>query len=332
MSDEASPATSAFSRRTLAKTAAWAVPAVVISTAMPAFAASAIASGTIKLGASSYTFLAIETLTITGTVAALGGGQLPADLMLTASATGGFTVVGQPVITGTTFTLTVTAVTSGNPGSLTVASANYPGYAPAVASLTALAAGMVDSSMGLVPLASNWLLADDANGIRWYRHSAGAIALTAGQLNTRLLDLRVAFAIGSSSNYGCTPFAAPTATGGYPTRYTSMKMATTTTVVSARVSGEVRADSATLATMVQTTVGKASGTGNFTTAGIVNKAGTFMPNTDATGAAVPNNGAYVLVPTAMPKASEATLEVVHTLSLDETRSIALGFQIRYSRA
>lgn len=128
------------SRRTVAKTAAWAAPAIVLAAASPARAASsAMSTGVILLHQPSYTTEAdaLNVAFVTGSLTPTEGGT-PADLILSAECTDGFIVLAAPIITdnGTRFSMLVQAADTGaDTGTLTISSPNHPGWAPAEAGL-----------------------------------------------------------------------------------------------------------------------------------------------------------------------------------------------------
>lgn len=129
------------SRRTVAKTAAWAAPAIAVAAASPAHAASAAKDpgGVISLSKSTFT---LETSSayvgrITGTLTPKEG-EVPADLVLSLNATAGFTLLTQPVLSADrrSFEFLVQGTPTGaRSGTLTVSAVNHANWAPAEAAL-----------------------------------------------------------------------------------------------------------------------------------------------------------------------------------------------------
>ncbi|MEN2739449.1 hypothetical protein ABCS02_16775 [Microbacterium sp. X-17] len=122
------------SRRTVAKTAAWAAPAIALAAASPAHAASdgnGTSSGTIGFKESSYTLTAKKSFSelAEGTLT-LTGGEFPADMLLVATCSDGYEVLVQPVVSDGTFSVLVRATGDGDiaDGTLTVSSSNYPDW------------------------------------------------------------------------------------------------------------------------------------------------------------------------------------------------------------
>ncbi|MEY9853624.1 hypothetical protein ABH923_003302 [Leifsonia sp. EB41] len=130
-------ASATVSRRTVAKTAAWAAPAIALSAASPAFATS-VQAAVILLDAPSYEVVPGGTVTLTGTIVPATGGTVPSGIGLQAAFSGGsgFTVASGPVVTGSTFTLTVRASATATPSKITVSSWNHPVFEEAQADLT----------------------------------------------------------------------------------------------------------------------------------------------------------------------------------------------------
>ncbi|MFE4948579.1 hypothetical protein ACFQ9V_00570 [Leifsonia sp. NPDC056665] len=127
-----------ITRRTVAKTAAWAAPAIALAAASPAYAASTGEAAMIVFDAPSYEVPEGGTLTITGMLIPATGGTVPAGIKLDASMSGGsgFNVLSPPVVTGNTFTMTVKAGAGASATTLKVSSWNYGVYTPGTAALT----------------------------------------------------------------------------------------------------------------------------------------------------------------------------------------------------
>lgn len=129
------------SRRTVAKTAAWAAPAIALAAASPAHAASPAndPGGVISFSKSTYT---LETssayvMKITGTLTPKQG-EVPADLVLSLNATAGFNLLTQAVLSADrrSFEFLVQGTPTGAmSGKVTVSAANHANWAPAEAAL-----------------------------------------------------------------------------------------------------------------------------------------------------------------------------------------------------
>ncbi|CAM5504671.1 hypothetical protein [Leifsonia shinshuensis] len=132
------------SRRTVAKTAAWAAPAIALAAASPAHAASPAKdpAGVIGIDKSTYTLEPAGAYVgrITGTITPAAGGDVPADLVLTASVEDAayFEVLAQPVLSDDrrTFELIVHGLPTGaRTGRVTISAANHANWVPAEAAL-----------------------------------------------------------------------------------------------------------------------------------------------------------------------------------------------------
>jgi ribosomal protein L31 len=137
MNDSSDERTPLITRRTVAKTAAWAAPAIAFAAASPAHATSPSQVAMIVLD-EAYEVPEGGTLKITGTLVPAPGDSVPAGIQLDASFSGGtgFTVVESPVVTGNTFTLTVKAGAGATTATLTVSSWSHGAYTPGTAALT----------------------------------------------------------------------------------------------------------------------------------------------------------------------------------------------------
>lgn len=141
-------ASATVSRRTVAKTAAWAAPAIALSAASPAFATS-VQAAVIQLDEPSYEVVPGGTVTITGRIVPATGGTVPSGIGLETAFSGGsgFTVTSGPDVTGSTFTLTVRASATATPSTITVLSWSHSAYESASADLT-LAPVVVPAASG----------------------------------------------------------------------------------------------------------------------------------------------------------------------------------------
>ena len=137
MNDSSDERTPLITRRTVAKTAAWAAPAIAFAAASPAHATSPSQVAMIVLD-EAYEVPEGGTLKITGTLVPAPGDSVPAGIQLDASFSvgTGFNVVESPVVTGDTFTLTVKAGAGATTATLTVSSWSHSAYTPGTAKLT----------------------------------------------------------------------------------------------------------------------------------------------------------------------------------------------------
>lgn len=120
------------SRRTVAKTAAWAAPAIALAAASPAHAASQAknSTGAIEIPQGLYSVPRGGAIPVSGTLTPTDGGTLPADFTLTVECPNGFMMSSEDIAiaytpSGITFTFWVSAIAGADSGTLTVSS-NYP--------------------------------------------------------------------------------------------------------------------------------------------------------------------------------------------------------------
>jgi|GEM_PF-1465950 len=133
-----------ISRRTVAKTAAWAAPAIALAAASPAHAASSGEVAMILFDADSYEVPALGTITITGTLVPAKGSKVPADIKFNVNFPGATGFYGTPpVVSGTTFSMTVTAYSNATTATLRVSSSNYPAYTPGTTTVTVAKSGAI---------------------------------------------------------------------------------------------------------------------------------------------------------------------------------------------
>ena len=312
---------SAVSRRTLAKTAAWAAPAIVLSTATPAFAASPTIAGRIALTGAPYSLTSTERRTITGNLTPTAG-TVPADIVLSASVSAPFTIVSQPVVSGTTFSFDVVAPSPATTAkSITVTSVNYPGYTQATGQISSLAPGMATANMCLVPYANNWIFEEDDEGVRWYGLNRAAFLnpLT----TTNLVDLRTSFS-GDPNNIGNAPFDTTyTLSGGYPAGWTLGTFACVTQV-EVWSGGTVMANSAALASGVKTKIGSWSGTGSCMALPVASTLGPWLPYQDPS---LKTLSLYTInVATKMPAGTQTNVRVLQVLNGPGNASVQMGFR------
>ncbi|MGH1523692.1 hypothetical protein ACRAWC_06385 [Leifsonia sp. L25] len=119
------------SRRTVAKTAAWAAPAIALAAASPAHAASAATStGVIYIPQRIYFVQEGSAFPIEGTLTPAEGGTLPANFRLQVEGADGFRVLTEPAIVytdnGITFSFFVSALRTGAAEGVLTVSSNYP--------------------------------------------------------------------------------------------------------------------------------------------------------------------------------------------------------------
>ncbi|MEY9951223.1 hypothetical protein [Leifsonia sp. EB34] len=118
------------SRRTVAKTAAWAAPAIALAAASPAHATSQPSAGVITIGQKSYTIPEGGAIPIDGTLTPTDG-TLPADFKLQVECPDGFRLLGDdPLISytdaGINYSFWVSAQRTGGTEGKLVVSSNYP--------------------------------------------------------------------------------------------------------------------------------------------------------------------------------------------------------------
>ncbi|MFE4469900.1 hypothetical protein ACFRFH_13900 [Leifsonia sp. NPDC056824] len=140
---DSKPNSKTVSRRTVAKTAAWAAPAIALSAASPAFATSTENKvAMILFDEPSYDVPAPGIITITGTLVPITGQKVPADIEFGRTfpgATGWY--ASQPVVSGNTFTMTLQAFANATPGAtLKLSSSNYPAYTPGTTTVNPIGA------------------------------------------------------------------------------------------------------------------------------------------------------------------------------------------------
>ncbi|MBO1737449.1 hypothetical protein [Leifsonia sp. TF02-11] len=312
----------------MARTAAWAAPAIVMSAGSPAFAASPVLAATIVLDHESYDVLAGQSLTITGVVVPPDGKTLPADFQLSATVTAGFTVVAQPKLNGLAFSLTVKAPIATTDGVLTVSSPTQPLYTPGSASLSSLPVGTVERGYRLLPLANTWReMSVSGSDTRWFTHAAGIVALTAVGPTRPLLDLRFSTDNGVKlpDNFGNVPYGTITKTGGFRSSWGTLALMVDSMVVSITSSGRpgnpdqgVGLNIGTRVITGPTTMGL---THNFAGA-----TATTMPNIDPNRTPITaNNKTYAFMPGDFPKGSSAQFEVVFTVYMPGDQKAKIGF-------
>ncbi|WP_434316674.1 hypothetical protein [Leifsonia sp. P73] len=133
-----------ISRRTVAKTAAWAAPAIALAAASPAHAASPGEVAMILFDADSYEVPALGTITITGTLVPAKGSKVPADIKFNVNFPGATGFYGTPpVVSGNTFSMMVTASSNATTATLRVSSSNYPAFTPGTTTVTVAKAGAI---------------------------------------------------------------------------------------------------------------------------------------------------------------------------------------------
>ncbi len=333
------PTTPLVSRRTIARTAAWAAPAIVLSSASPAFAVSGRETGgSILLDAAAYDITYGKTVTVTGRLVPASGTTLPGDLRLTATVPAGFSVVSGPTLTGTTFVLTLSGPKSAASGTLTVSSANHPSYLPASASLDQLAPGYIAKGYGLLPLANTWRETSSTDDTRWFEPTGGMLTVAAANVSkatvlTPWLDLR--FYLDNQggavkNNFGNTPFGAITRTGGRLATLGTLTISTESQVVALQA-GNGSALSA--ASGVGTNIGNASMSGPGWLLSSDADRAAYMPSTDQSGAKITlNNKVFAFLPSTLPKGAYGLIRIVHTVYDAAGRQAKMGFEIQYRYA
>lgn len=333
------PTTPLISRRTIARTAAWAAPAIVLSSASPAFAASGtVTGGAILLDAAAYDITYGKTVTVTGRLVPTSGTTLPGDLRLTATVSAGFSVVSGPTITGTTFVLTLAGPKSAASGTLTVSSSNYPSYLSASASLDQLAQGYVAKGFGLLPLANTWRETTSTDDTRWFEPTGGMLTVAAANVSTPTvlrawLDLR--FYLDNQggavkNNFGNAPFAAITRTGGRPASLGTLTISTESQVVALQA-GNGSALSA--ASGIGTNIGNVSRSGPGWLVSSDADRAMYMPSTDQNGAKIAlNNKVFAFLPSTLPKGAYGLIRIVHTVYDGGDRQAKMGFEVQYRYA
>jgi hypothetical protein len=326
--DSASPL---VSRRTVARTAAWAAPAILLSSASPAFAVSGgTTSPMILLDEPSYDLLSGQSLVITGVLVPPDGKTAPADLQLAATVSAGFVVTSKPVLNGLAFSLTVKGPIAATDGTLTVTSPNHPTYQVASASLHSLPAGTVARGYRLLPIANTWKETPLAGSdIRWFTHTTPIVALTAAMVGpTRTwLDLRFSLADVAmlDNNFGNTAFGAATKSGGYSALWGTVAVSVESTVVGITTNGKP----GNPAQAVGLNIGTASIAGPATLStshAFSGTTATIMPNRDPSGAAITlNTKVYAYLPGTLPKGSSGMFEVVFTVVMPNGATAKIGF-------
>lgn len=142
-----------LTRRTVAKTAAWAAPAIALAAASPAHAASTERPAVILFDQDSYDVRLGGEVTITGKVIPASGQSIPADFEFNSTIPGakgyGWT---KPILNTTTgtFEILLNAYENATDGAtLRVSSSNYPHYSPAetALNLTRASAGEVSGAI-----------------------------------------------------------------------------------------------------------------------------------------------------------------------------------------
>jgi hypothetical protein len=322
-----------LSRRTIAKTAAWTAPAILLTVASPAHAASAPAGpGMILLGSGSYEALSAGTITVSGTLMPPTEGSIPADLRLSATVDGGFAVAAVPVVTGTAFTLTITAPAPASSGTVTVTSPNYPAYAQASARLTSLAPGNVVNGWSLLPLATTWGRRTGEGldpSVSWFGPSR-VMSITAAMLGVKKpwLDLRFMMELQGdqpAQNWGYAPWANLTRAPGRPTNFPITGISATVRVHSLEKNGVPQNP----ADAIGITIGSSTLTGSGTLGAGDKGTAPFLPNSDPYGYAISaNNQVAAFLPSTLPRGSEGGVEIVFSVS-SGSRTTKLGYMIYY---
>ena len=131
-----------ISRRTVAKTAAWAAPAIALAVASPAHAASTSEVAMIQFDEPLYQVAPNTTIVITGTLVPAKGSSVPADIKFNVNFPGAKGFYGTPpVVTGNRFEMTVQAYDTATTATLRLSSSNYPAYTPGTTTVTAPTSG-----------------------------------------------------------------------------------------------------------------------------------------------------------------------------------------------
>ena len=314
---------SAVSRRTLAKTAAWSAPAILLSTAMPAFAASATA-GVLALTGAPFSFNSNEKRTVSGTITPTSG-AVPTDIVLSATVSAPFTITKAPVVSGTTFSFEIQAPgPAATGGSITVRSVNYSGYTPATGGISSLAPAPAGLTPYLVPLANSWQFDGEEDGIRWYT-TVPTKKLTNPASGCALLDLRTSFYGTSVDNLGNAPFVSSPKVGGWPIGFTMLGWGSQTKVTLRRGPATIITDPTMVANSVKTTIAKTSGTGNWTGYGTVTTKGKYIPYSDLNGHLVDCTGYSVSVPKRQAN-TQADVTIVQYVQGAGGALVTMGFR------
>ena len=130
------PGSALLTRRTVAKTAAWAAPAIALAAASPAYATST-AGAMIVLDPDAYEVSPNGSVTITGMLIPAEGDSIPTDIgLMSALSEGSGFNAHSLVVTGDTFSLKVTAKPGATESKLRVWSWNHSEYAEAFATLS----------------------------------------------------------------------------------------------------------------------------------------------------------------------------------------------------
>lgn len=328
-----------ISRRTVARTAAWVAPAIVLSTASPAFAVSGEKiGGAILFDEAEYDITVGKTVTVTGTLVPSAGTALPGDLRLTATVSAGFAIVSGPSVTGTTFTVTLSGPKSAASGTLTVSSPNYPGYLTATVPVAQLAPGFIAKGYGLLPLANTWKETSSTDEIRWFEPTGGMLAVAAANVSTATvlrpwLDLRFYLDHQNGAvknNFGNTPFGAITRTGGRPGKLATLSITTESQVIALQTSN---GSALNAASGVGTNIGSVSRSGPGWLVSSDADRGPFMPSTDQNGAKITlNNKIFAFLPSTLPKGAYGLIRIIHTVYDGGEKQARLGFEIQYRYA
>lgn len=341
MVSPANPAdpTPLISRRTVARTAAWAAPAIMLTTASPAFAVSGQKiGGAILFDEDEYDITVGKTVTVTGTLVPSAGTALPDDLRLTAAVTTGFAIVSGPTVAGTTFTVTLSGPKSAASGTLTVSSPDYPSYLTATVPVAQLAPGFIAKGYGLLPLANTWRETTSTDDIRWFEPTGGMLTVAAANVSTATvlrpwLDLR--FYLDNQNgavkdNFGNTPFGAITKTGGRPAKLATVSITTESQVIAVQASNGAPL---TPAVGIGTAIGTASTSGPGWLVSSDADRGPFMPSTDQNSTKITaNNKVFAFLPSTLPKGAYGLIRIIHTVYDGNDRQAKMGFEIQYRYA
>jgi hypothetical protein len=337
--DNPADPTPPVSRRTVARTAAWAAPAIILSTASPAFAASAEkVGGAILFDEAEYDITFGKTVTVTGALVPSAGTAVPGDLRLTATVSAGFSILSGPTVTGTTFTVTLSGPKSAASGTLTVSSTNHPSYLTGTVPVAQLAPGFIAKGYGLLPLADTWVETASSDEIRWFEPAAGMLAVAATQVSTATvlrpwLDLR--FYLDNQNgtvenNFGNAPFGAITRTGGRPLKLGTVNITTESQVLALQANNGGALDAVS---GVGTNIGNVSRSGPGWLVSSDADRAAFMPSTDQNGAKITqNNKIFAFLPSTLPRGAFGLIRIIHTVYDGGDRQAKLGFEIQYRYA
>ncbi|MBO1737448.1 hypothetical protein [Leifsonia sp. TF02-11] len=320
---------SLVSRRTVARTAAWAAPAIVMSVGSPAFAVSPGVSAMIVLDRESYDLLAGQSLTITGVVVPPDGKTLPADFQLSATVTAGFTVVAQPKLNGLAFSLTVKAPIATTDGVLTVSSPTQPLYTPGSASLSSLPVGSVERGYRLLPLANTWReISVSGSDTRWFTHTAGIVALTAVGPTRPLLDLRFSTDDGVklTNNFGNVPYGAIMKSGGFKSGWGTVRIGMDVSVVSIVTNGAPGNPYQGVGLNIGTRILTGPTNSIYAQHSFAGATAGIIPNIDpGENPIIANNKTYAFMPSNFPKGSVVQFEVVFAVHMPSGQAARIGF-------